>query len=721
MERTFSLKTDGIDGELLFARFAGTESLSALYDYQLTVLSPRTDFRPKDLLGQKIAVEMALDESRMRYFSGYVTSMRRSLEPGEGQAMYELSLRPWLWFLTRTSDCRIFQELSIPDILKKVLEDEGSQQFELRLSGNYPVWTYCVQYRETDFNFVSRLMEQEGIYYFFEHTASGHTMVLCDGPGAHRPCEGGKVFDYLPDAHPAVDADAVTAMSDLVRVEPGQYVLRDYDFRTPGTKPLVTRKPAFPIKHAKDDYELYDYPGEFDGPPEGEGYVAARIEESQSRAETFTFAGFERDAQVGRVFQLEGHPRREFDIDYLVTETTFSAEETQYRSGAGTGTRWNLSFAGIRHRQTFRPARVTPKPVIQGVQTAEVTGPSGEEIHTDKHGRIKVQFHWDRYGERNELSSCWMRVAYPIAGKGWGMTAVPRIGHEVVVSFEEGDPDRPLVIGSVYNGANPVPWALPANATQSGVLTRSSKGGGTANANAIRFEDKKGSEQLWIHAERNQDIEVENDETHTVGHDRTRQVGNDEAVSIGRDQSENIGRNRTVTVGVNHTETIGSAMSISVGGTLTESVAVNYAETVGGAMQLTVGGVLAMTVGGALAETIAGARTATVGGGSVENVGGDKTLAAGGALAQTVGKSSSLEVGADSSIQVGGQMRTEVAKEYMVQAKKVQITATDEINLKCGSAEIVLKKNGDITIKGKAINVKGSGNVILKGSKVQSN
>jgi len=707
---------------LQFARLQATEALSQLFEIELDVVSPRGDVRAEEVLGKPFTVSMAIDGDRERHFNGY--AVRVASGPGGGRhASYRISLRPWLWFLTRTSDCRVFQHLDVPAVLKVVFESEPTARFDQRgLSGQYDPWEYCVQYRETDFNFVSRLMEQEGHYYWFEHDAGQHTLVVADALGAHRKIDGDPSLVYRPGTRGAMtDQDHLERFEWAQEIQPGRYAIDDYDFRRPGLALDAVRLPEREPLHDKADYEVFDYPGEYDTPAEGERYAAARMEELRAQAQVFSGSGSERDLAVGRRFTLADHPRSDLNGEYLVTATAISIEEDALESGTGGAFRYEVSFTAIPARQAFRAPRTTPKPIVQGVQTAVVVGPAGEEIHTDEHGRIRVQFHWDRHGERNDKSSCFVRVATPWAGPGFGMVSIPRIGHEVVVSFEEGDPDRPLVTGSVYNGQNAPPWALPANATQSGILSRSSKGGSAANANAIRFEDKKGAEQVWIHAERNQDTEVENDETHTVGRNRTRQVGNDEAVSIGRDQSENIGRDRTVIVAVNHTETIGSAMSIMVGGTLTESVAVNYAETVGGAMQLTVGAVLATTVGGALAETVGGDRIASVGGRSVENVGGDKTLAAGGSLAQSVGDDSTLSVGHDSRTEVAGQMRTEVAKEYMVQAKKVQISASDEISLTCGAAEIVLKKNGDITIKGKKINIKGSGDVILKGSKVQSN
>jgi type VI secretion system secreted protein VgrG len=394
-------------------------------------------------------------------------------------------------------------------------------------------------------------------------------------------------------------------------------------------------------------------------------------------------------------------------------------------------------FTALNSRQDFRPPRSTVKPIVQGPQTAIVVGPSGDEIYTDKYGRVKVQFHWDRYGKKDEHSSCWVRVSHPWAGKNWGFIAIPRIGQEVIVEFLEGDPDQPIITGRVYNAEQMPPYDLPANMTQTGIKTRSSKGGGVANFNELRFEDKKGSEQLFIHAEKNQDIEVENDETHWVGHDRSKtvdhdelvhvkhdrneQVDNNETIVIGVDQSETVGRNRIVQIGANHSETIGAAMSIVVGANLTETVAVNYAETVGGAMELTVGAALAITVGAAMAETVGGAKTETVGVSKSESVGSDRTLTVGSNVTESVGGNQTVSVGKDLKETIAGQHVVEVTKEAMVQAKKVQIVADDEISLKTGDAEIIMKKNGDITIKGNKITVKGSGDVIIKGSKVLAN
>jgi type VI secretion system secreted protein VgrG len=420
------------------------------------------------------------------------------------------------------------------------------------------------------------------------------------------------------------------------------------------------------------------------------------------------------------------------------------AQVAVFAAGAA-GASFKTSFEAIPSAQQFRPPRQTVKPFVQGPQTAVVVGPSGDEIFTDKYGRVKVHFHWDRLGKKDDKSSCWVRVSHPWAGKNFGMIHTPRIGQEVVVSFLEGDPDQPLITGRVYNAEQMPPWDLPANATQSGILTRSSKGGAYGNANAIRFEDKKGSEQLWIHAEKNQDIEVENDETHWVGHDRTKtidhdetvhvkhdrmeKVDNDETIEIGRDRfmtidrdkTEKVIRNKSITVVGKHSETIAQTMEIAIGASLSETVAVNYSETVGAAMEQTVGGAMAITVGGAMAQSVGGVWAVTVGANLSLTSGGSYSNTVGGSATEQVGANLNVDVSKDAKTTVGGQHVLTVAKEHVVKAKKIQFEAEDELSIKVGSAELILKKNGDILLSGGKINIKGSGDVVIKGSKIAGN
>jgi len=357
---------------------------------------------------------------------------------------------------------------------------------------------------------------------------------------------------------------------------------------------------------------------------------------------------------------------------------------------------------------------VTPKPVIQGAQTATVVGVGGEEIYTDEHARVKVQFHWDRYGKRDENSSCWIRVSQVWAGKTWGTIHIPRIGQEVIVSFLEGDPDRPIVTGRVYNGDNKAPYDLPANKTQSGIKTRSSKDGAAANFNEIRFEDKKGSEQLFIHAEKSQDIEVEKDETHWVGHDRTKTIDNDETTHVKHDRTETVDHNETIKIGENRSENVGKDESITIGANRTESVTKD--ETV--------------TIGKNRTESVGESESISVSKGQTISVGKAQSLTVGDGRTVNVGKDESITIGKKQDVNVGDARKTSIAKDDALSVgKKLIVSAADEISLTTGSASIIMKKDGTITIKGKditldgsgKINVKASSDVAIKGSKVTQN
>lgn len=719
--------------KLLFYRMQAEETLSRLGEFQLECLSLEGGIKPSELLAESVTVDILLDDDK-RELSGFVTRFAQLGKRGRYHH-YVATIRPWFWFLTRTSDCRIFQNKSVPDIIKEVFADHSVADFRLVLRASYQPREYCVQYRESDFDFVSRLMEEEGIYYFFEHKDSKHTMVLTDSYSAHETFPG---YDKIPFVPPEftgrVEKDHIESWRLEHSVKTGKYALTDYDFKKPSLNLLAKVKG----NHGYADYEVFDYPGEYLTKGDGEHYAQVRLDEYLSGAELAEATGDARGIAVGFRFNLEDHPETSQDREYLVLHTRTTMVAEGYESDEAGGGVFSCACTVMDCKsQDFRPRRVTPRPFVKGPQTAVVVGPGGDEIHTDEHARVKVQFHWDRYGGKNENSSCWIRVATPWAGKGWGMVSIPRIGQEVVVEFLEGDPDRPLITGSVYNAEQVPPYALPANKTQSGIKSRSSTGGDTSNFNEIRFEDKKGSELVYVHAEKDRQIVVENDETHSVGHDRSKvvdhdetvlvkhdrneRVDNNETISIGVDQTESIGNNRVVSVGVNHTETIGAAMSVVVGSNLTESVGSNYSETVGAAMELTVGAALAITVGAVMAETVGGAKTEAIGGAKAESIGGTLTTNVGGAVTESFGGNHSLTVSKDQSAKVSGKQSVEVTKEATLQAKKVQITADDEISFKTGDAEIVMKKNGDITIKGGKITIKGSGDVVVKGSKIANN
>ena len=721
------IKTPLAAEDLLFRAMSGTEEMGRLFHYDLDLVSPKEDLSLDDVLGHPASVELDLPNGGVRYFHGYVTHFSLTGRRG-GYATYTMQLRPWLWFLTRTADCRIFQNKTVPEILKEVFREHGFSDFTDSLSGTYRKWEYCVQYRETDFNFVSRLMEQEGIYYFFQHEAGKHTLVLADSYGAHGPADGYGDIPYFPPSEQVMRDEHVYDWYLGKSVQPGKYVLRAYDFRKP--KANLEVNSAVTRSHAQAEYEMFDYPGEYFERGEGDAYVRARMEELEAQYERVRGAANARGICAGALFNLTEYPRADQNREYLVLSSRQSISLGDYESADGEGLQYECLFEAIDSKIPYRSAVVTPKPTVQGPQTAIVVGKSGEEIWTDEYGRVKVQFHWDRYGKADENSSCWVRVAQVWAGTQWGGMHIPRIGQEVIVDFIEGDPDRPIVTGRVYNADNMPPYGLPDNKTQSGLKSRSSKGGTRDNFNEIRFEDKKGEEEMYLHAEKNQTIVVENDKTESVGNDNTESIGHDEKIDVGNNrdktvgvnQTEKIGSNKTITVGADHTETIGANKKLQVGANHTESIGGNMTQNVGGNKAETIAVGKALTIGGGYQVAVGGAMNQTIGGSKSEQVAGSKSERVGGSRSATIGDDSSESVGKSKSVSAGKEMSLTSGDNFSISGgKKGTITIADELTIKCGKATITMKKNGDILINGKKIQVKASGDVVMKGKKILEN
>ena len=548
---------------LVLKSLGGGEELGRLYDYQLQLTSHDAAIDLNQLLGKPMGVSVLLDDGSQRYFHGIVARCSQNIDSGQF-ASYQVTLRPWLWLLSRTSDCRIFQNLSIPQIIKQVFRDLGFSDFEDALSRPYREWEYCVQYRENSFDFVSRLMEQEGIYYFFRHEKDRHVLVLADAYGAHTTVPGYASVPYYPKDEQQRERDHLFDWHLAQEVQPGSLELNDYDFQRPSAR--IDVRSAMPRPHSAGDYPLYDYPGTYVQSQDGEHYARTRIEALQSLHERIELAGNARGIGAGHLFSLTGFSRQDQNREYLIVGARYYVVQESLESGASGGAaQFESSLTCIDAQQSFRPLASTSRPIVKGPQTAIVVGPAGEEIWTDQFGRVKVHFYWDRHDQSNENSSCWIRVSQAWAGKNWGSMQIPRIGQEVIVSFLEGDPDRPIITGRVYNAEQTVPYDLPANATQSGMKSRSSKGGSPANFNEIRMEDKKGAEQLYIHAERNQDIVVEVNETHSVGNDRVKSIGHDEYVTIGNKRTRIVQHVDELTVGEKKLDSIGQSYVIEVG------------------------------------------------------------------------------------------------------------------------------------------------------------
>ena len=579
------LSTALADKALNFSSMHAIEEMGRLYEYTLVALGANNDIDPKALLGKPASVALELNDKSLRYFTGIVTSF--GLEGAQGRLFsYGMTLRPWLWMLSRRADTRIFQNISVPDILKKVFRPFSSD-YKFELTGNYPELDYCVQYRETDLDFVSRLMEQEGIYYFFKHTADQHMMVLADKTSVHLPYPGNAAFRYRPQSLGAIDYEAITEWRFSQAIQPGKVSLNDYDFTQPGTWLMADHEKD--RGHTGSKFEYYDPPGGYLTKAAGERYAQLRVEELHARHALAAGVGTMSALATGYRFTLADHPRKDQNREYIVVSTQIDMRHAGYESGDQAEASYTCAFTALDSREVFRPQRITPKPVVPGPQTAIVVGPAGNEIYTDVHGRIKVQFHWDRLGLKNENSSGWLRVASPSAGKGFGMVSLPRIGHEVVVEFLEGDPDRPLVTGSVYNGQNTTPYPLPDNATVSTIKSHSSQGGGASNFNELRFEDKKGSEYVWLQAEKNH--------YHLVKADLVSSIGHDESVTIGHDRNEKVGGVQHLIVGKDLVQDVGDGMNLNVGSDAIVNIGSDQSTSVGRDINTEAGGSLSEKAG----------------------------------------------------------------------------------------------------------------------------
>ncbi|PBI85899.1 Phage-related baseplate assembly protein [Variovorax boronicumulans] len=519
MDRVVKAHTPLGEEQLLFRSMHGSEGLSQLFEFEVDLLSPNTSVDMKGLLGKPLALEIQTLSGTPRYLNGQITRFTMiGREGGSSRyTVYRASVRPWLWYLTRTSDCKIFQNKSVVEILEDVLGEYGFA-FEKKLSASYRQWEYCVQYQETDFAFVSRLMEHEGIYYYFKHDKNQHTLVLADDMSAHETLPGYPKIGYLAsDRATDPGREVIDQWEVTEEIRPGTYVVDDFDFKKPRADLLNTRSQPRGNDHGR--YEMYEWMGGYSDAGQGEHYARIRLEEAQAQAEVDTGHTNVRGMAPGYRFTMQNAPRNEDNREYLVVSVMYSLREGGYASGGMPG-EYSFHFGVQPTSFPFRARRITRVPSTQGPQTATVVGPPGEDIWIDKYGRVKVQFRWDRYGQRNEDSSCWVRVSSAWAGSNFGAVNHPRAGQEVIVDFIAGCPDRPIIIGRVYNADQMPPLELPAKATVSGFISRTIKGDGEL-ANHFIIDDDPGCESIKIHAQKDLTIEVENNETHTVEGERT--------------------------------------------------------------------------------------------------------------------------------------------------------------------------------------------------------
>ena len=753
------MKTPLGDDKLLVTGFRGNEALSSLFYFEMDLIaenSTEVDF--SKLVGKEITLKISTPgkgaDPDWRYFDGICAAFSQG-DRNERFTRFSAEVVPKVWLLTQQSQSRIFQLKSVPDILKAVLKGFDC---DWKLQGHYEPREYCVQYRETDFDFASRLMEEEGIYYFFNHSDSGHKMIVADTPQSHADVPGLTTVRYGMIEGGPRKADHVLAWRKIQSLRTAKYTLWDHNFQQPTqnleAKTDITNSiQSGTVSHKLKDQsnaslERYDFPGayavRFDGVSPSGGAQSDRLQKilddkdrtvklrmQAAAVETLKVEGSSSCANfvAGHKFTLDRH--FDADGDYVLVSVLHDGSIIDsYTSGAeGQDFSYTNSFTCIPFQLPYRPAQRTPRPFVHGVQNAIVTGPSGEEIFTDKYGRVKVQFYWDRQGKKDANSSCWLRVSTNWAGKQWGFIQIPRMGQEVLVAFVEGNPDEPVIVGSVWNPETMPTYGLPGNKTRSGLQTRSTMGGAAANYNEIRFEDKKGSEELYVHAEKDQNNVVEHDETTEVGHDRTEHVGHDEKITIDNNRTEKVGVNEDITIGSNRNEKVGVNETIAIGSNRTETVganesitiASNRTEQVGANESISIGGNRIRTVAQNETVTIGIARIHTVGANEAITVGAAQEITVGAARTVTVGDSQNVSVAANLSEEIGGNHTESVSKSLelnvsedgaILVSKHLSLTGGEQIVLKSGDASITMKKDGSIEIKGKDIKIDGSGKIV---------
>ncbi|WP_445681237.1 type VI secretion system Vgr family protein [Radicibacter daui] len=513
----FSLTTPLGKDKLILREFSGEESLSGLFHYKLTMDSTDANLAFDSVVGKDATITIGVGlKATSRYITGVITRFELShYDEDEGLATYEADLRAWFWLLQLSGDNRIYQQKTVPEIVEAVCSDAGYAFIKKSLSGTYTAREYCVQYGESDFNFICRLLEEEGIFYFFSHTSSKCEMVLGDGSSAFTDAATVNKFTYRPTHAFDNEDDAVTALRYVNAVTTKTMGLDSFNFETPSTD-LYTKADG-----TKGIGGRHAYTGRYTKSADGEKYAKILMQAAAVPGELVRGTGHLRSLTAGAKFNIASHPRTSMNGDFIAWRLRIKANRAAY----------TVNFEAFPSSKTFNPPLTAERPRIHSSQTAIVVGKSGEEIWADKYGRIKVQFHWDRLGKSDDSSSCWIRVSQGWAGKSFGAIFLPRIGQEVIVSFLEGDPDQPIVTGAVYNAEQTVPYALPDNSTRSTIKTQTSKNG-TGKFNEIRFEDKADSEEVYIHAQKDMKVEVVNDLTETIDHDHSTTVKNDHKLTV---------------------------------------------------------------------------------------------------------------------------------------------------------------------------------------------
>ena len=522
--RLLSIESPLGKDELLLVSCTGSEYISDIFEYHLDLLSSNLEIKPQDIVGQQVTVKINTPENR--FIHGHINSFTLGDISTELENLrtYNAVLVPWLWFLSKRKDCRIFQQKSAVDIIKSVISDTGFSDFKFQVTGTYPVRDYCVQYNETDYDFINRLLQEEGISYYFSHTTAKHTLIFTDANTGYVSCKENEIKysrGSLMEPH-------INDWSRTYQFSSGKVSTTDYDFTSPGKK-LETTSPSLVNLPKIKDCEIYTYPGEYTEAGDGKRLSKNHMEMVEQAYDTVQGSSSCGSFTAGCTFNLSQHESSSEHGKYLLHELHIDATDTSFKSGGTGESSYSNSFLCVPEKIKVRPLHVLHKSRMPGPQTAIVVGPKGEEIYLDKYNRIKVQFHWDRLGKNDENSSCWIRVAESFSGKKWGTHFIPRIGQEVIVDFIDGDPDKPIISGAVYNGDNAPPYT---SKTQSGIKTHSSLSGDATNYNELRFDDKKGEEEIYLQAEKDFNRLVKNNEEGDIQSNQTLKVKDNRTITV---------------------------------------------------------------------------------------------------------------------------------------------------------------------------------------------
>jgi type VI secretion system secreted protein VgrG len=642
---------------LVIESLSGTEGISQLYEFHADLLADKdTSIDPEDIVGTNVTITFALTDSvGTRYVNGIVTSFEQGIVDTEF-AEYHATIMPSMWELTLASNCRVFQDMTVLDVVKKVFNDYALSISD-QTTRTYSKLNYCTQYSESDFHFVARLLQEHGICYWFDHSDGDNKIILADTRDAYQDCPIVSQIEFEVTGKGAEGAYGarVSEFTMEASMVSGKHSTADYTYRNYQRVDVDPMKSASEI--GKNAYEVYLYPAGEEGYLKDaqtqdtakleKTFLQSRFESSESVSQTYRGKGTARSLTAGYTFTLQHHPRDAWNVKYLLVGVSHSVQQSpSYRTRQAMPDAYSNSFFAVPGTIVYKPPQTFTKPRIYGPQTAKVIVPSGEEIHLDKYGRVNVQFFWDKLRKDNTPDNTWVRVAQQWGGNGWGAYFWPRGGDEVIVEFLNGDPDNPVVTGSVYNAVNMPKYALPDMSTRSGWVTRSSKGGDASNANELRFEDKKGSEQIFINAEKDMDHRVENDHRMYIG-------GKDSLIIVGN-QLDQIGKDRNTNVKGNLVENVGSNADINIGSNVTEKFGGNASQNIGGNLILKTGGNADVNYGGNLTEKIGMNASQDVGVNRADKVGMNYSLDAGMDAYLKAGMTLVIEAGMGITLSSGG-------------------------------------------------------------------